>query len=154
MLECEIRNITQKSFAPYGVVIGHPITQTDHFFKVLISEKNAGWRIAIFEITRRETGVMENHPQSLESFEPISGTALLLVAENSAPQKLEVFLLDKPVCLYKGIWHQVITLSEHSQIKITENDEVVSEFYYFDRPLTARVTEGKGHISGAGKNEQ
>lgn len=125
-----IKNINHQSFDQYGIIIDHPVTNTDHFFKVLISENNAGWRIAFFEINRKSTNMLENHPYSCESFEPINGTTLLLVGKNESPQDYEVFLLDKPICLHKGIWHQVITLSEYSQIKITENNEVTSEFYY------------------------
>jgi hypothetical protein len=33
----------------------------------------------------------------------------------------------------KGIWHQVIALSEEAQVKIAENNEVESVFYEFKK---------------------
>lgn len=143
MISKQISNISKESFSKYGIIIDHEVTKTDHFFEVLITEENAGWRIAFFEISRKATNVMECHSASCESFEPVRGTTLLFVAENSSPENYEVFLLDKPVCLYKGIWHQVITLSEYSQIKITENFAVDSEFYYFDDALSPIITKNE-----------
>ncbi|MDZ5038549.1 hypothetical protein GNF66_15660 [Clostridium perfringens] len=43
--------------------------------------------------------------------------------------------MDKPICLYKGIWHQVISLSDSASVKITENLDVTSEFYYFESEI-------------------
>ena len=39
--------------------------------------------------------------------------------------------------LKKGIWHQVMALTPEAQVKITENLEVPSEFYEFEKAKTA-----------------
>ena len=132
-----IKNISVENFLKYGVVINLTPKHEDSRFKVLIQEeKNTGWRIAVYEYIRKATKVLENHPSSKESFEPLLGTTLLIVAENSKPEDFEIFLLDKPICLYEGVWHQVITLSEVSQVKITENLKVNSEFYNFKNEIS------------------
>ena len=43
-------------------------------------------------------------------------------------------MLDKPVVLKKGIWHQTLALTSEAQVKITENLEVESVFYTYDEP--------------------
>lgn len=125
----EINYISKENFSKYGVVL-EMTESAENGFDILISEKNYGWRIALFEYDRRSTAVLENHPTSKESFEPVRGVSLLIVAENKSPEKFEIFILDKPICLYEGVWHQVVTLSQSSMVKITENIEVTSEFYY------------------------
>jgi hypothetical protein len=42
--------------------------------------------------------------------------------------------LDKPVGLAKGVWHQTLALTPEAQVKITENVEVESVFYTYDKP--------------------
>lgn len=124
-----IRNITPEGFATYGDVIGLKPDSVDGWEIVVKAEEN-GWRIAVLEFSRRTTAVLERHPDSRESFEPLKGVTLLLAAaEGDTPDNFSVFLLDKPVCLHKGIWHQVISLSEVSQVKITENLDVSCEYH-------------------------
>lgn len=82
---------------------------------------------------------MECHPSSKESFEPLSGMLLIIVAEHDTPADFEVFLLDKPVCLHAGVWHQVISLAAESQVKIAENYEVESEFFELENEISAAV---------------
>lgn len=137
----EIKNITKDNFSKYGVVIDSKPEFIDGKFEVLISEKNYGWRIAIYEYIRKGTKKLENHPTSKESFEPLIGVSLLIVAENPRPSEFEVFLLDKPICLYEGVWHQVLSLSEVAQVKITENYDVNSEFYEFDEEIIPVIIE-------------
>ena len=124
----EIKNITIGDFSKYGVIID----LTPHCsggWEILVKSENTGWRIAVLEFSTKTARNLECHPLSKESFEPLSGTALLILALNDNPQDFEVFLLDKPVCLNEGIWHQVISCSEASKVKITENLEVTSEYY-------------------------
>lgn len=125
----EINWINRENFKKYGAVLemtGNAVNG----FEVFASERNYGWRIALYEYDGRSASRLENHPTSKESFEPVSGMSLIIVAEKGTPEKLEVFVLDKPICLFAGIWHQVVTLSQRSMVKITENIEVDSEFYY------------------------
>ena len=82
---------------------------------------------------------MENHPFSKESFEPLKGITVLLVAEHETPEEYQAFVLDKPVCLKKGIWHQVLALTPEAQVKITENLEVASEFYEYEKAKSVQV---------------
>ena len=64
---------------------------------------------------------------------------MLLVAEHDKSEEFEAFLLDKPVCLYKGIWHQVLSLTDEAQVKIAENLEVNSEFFNFEKEIEIKV---------------
>ncbi len=73
--------------------------------------------------------MLECHPDSYESFEPLKGIGILLTAKPESPEDYHAFLLDKPVCLKKGVWHQLIALTEEVQVKITENLEVGTSFY-------------------------
>lgn len=130
-MESEIKNLTAVSFAEYGRIIEFS-EGFDGFFEIVISEEEKPWRLAVYRPSKRTFTFMENHPDSMESFEPVKGIALLMVAKNNSPHEYEIFLLDKPVCLYKGIWHDVVSLSEDILIKISENHQVTSEFYYFD----------------------
>ncbi|MGN0285866.1 MAG: hypothetical protein ACI4ET_14140, partial [Bilifractor sp.] len=53
------------------------------------------------------------------------------------PEEYHVFLLNKPVILNKGVWHQTLTLTDVSEVKITENLDVYSDFY--DLPYEVRT---------------
>lgn len=134
-----ISNITAETFSKYGTVIEFTSKMYDGW-EILVREEKSGWRIALLEFTRRTTKILENHPTSKESFEPVKGTAILIAAENSAPENFEVFLLDKPVCLNEGIWHQVVSLSEVTQVKITENLEVTCEYYNLPCEITPVIS--------------
>jgi ureidoglycolate hydrolase len=133
----QIKYINNESFAKYGYILDFTGNQKDGW-EILFKEKSSGFRIAIFEIERHSAKRLERHPESMETFEPISGISMILLADSN-PEDFEVFLLDKPVCLKRGIWHEVITISEKSKFKIVENDEVESEFYDFDKPFGFKV---------------
>lgn len=134
----EILTINDDNFKAYGKILKFTEECNDKF-EVILNEPNYGWRLAVFRYTEKSVKVMENHPESMESFEPLDGTTLLIVAANHQPEKFQVFLLDKPICLYKGIWHQVISISDTASVKITENIEVSSEFYEFDTEIKVVV---------------
>lgn len=129
-----LQTISSEAFSCFGKVLEFPNNETKSFYVVLTEEKSP-WRIAVFRYTNKEISTVENHPTSMESFEPLSGVSVLLVAENGTPENYQCFLLDKPVCLYKGVWHQVIAVTPEAQVKITENLEVTSVFHTFEKPL-------------------
>ena len=119
----DIKVLNAEHFAPYGMII--PTSNAkDVSFDIKLKENASGWRIAILEITNRTTKQLHCHPDSLEVFEVISGSAVLLVATAENPDNVEAFLLDKPVCVNKGVWHSTIALSEKATVKITENSSV------------------------------
>lgn len=133
-----IQNITADNFQRYGVVLdfspGFP-----EVFEIIVKQPDTGWRLALLRYGAKTARTMERHPGSKESFEPLSGMFLMIVAEAETPADFEVFLLDRPVCLHAGVWHQVISLAAESQVKITENLEVDSEYYEFPTELTAGI---------------
>lgn len=115
----DIKVLEADQFAPYGMVI--QTTANDVPFDIKLKEIASGWRIAILEITNRTTKQLHCHPDSLEVFELVDGSVILLVASAEKPDDVEAFLLDKPVCVNKGVWHSTIALSEKATVKITEN---------------------------------
>jgi len=133
----EIKFIDDKNFVKYGYILDFTGNEKDGW-EILFKEKSSGYRIAIFEIERQSTKRLERHPDSMETFEPIFGTSLILLADKN-PKNFEVFLLDKPICLKRGIWHEVITISKRSKFKIVENDEVETEFFDFEKPFGVKV---------------
>lgn len=137
-----IKNITKESFQRYGTVIEFSENPEDPRFEVVVKESNHPWRLAVLRVVEREFDRLECHTMSLESFEPVSGTGILIVAEHAQPHQFEAFLLDKPVCLHKGIWHQMITLSSETIVKIAENLEVSSQFHRFEHSYTLNVVGG------------
>lgn len=130
----KLQSIHKETFAPYGDVLEFPADCTDQFCIVTTEEKEP-WRLAVFRYTNKEISRMECHPTSLESFEPLQGITVLMVAEHDHPEAYEAFILDKPVCLKKGIWHQVLSLTDEAQVKIAENLEVNSEFFDLEEPV-------------------
>lgn len=131
-----IKTISKENFQKFGKVIEFSADVTEKF-EIVVKEEGFPWRVAVFRYTNKSTAIFENHPESMETFEPLSGITLLLVAENADPQQYEAFILDKPVCLDKGVWHQVIALSEEASVKITENLNVSSIFFEFDKEIYA-----------------
>lgn len=129
-----IETIDPARFAPYGTVL--EFTGADDRFEILVTEPDSPWRLAVFRSCLRECAEMECHPASMESFEPMRGVGVLLVAEHDTPEDWHAFLLDRPVCLHKGVWHALLTLSDETVVKIAENLEVTSEL----RPVTPPIT--------------
>ncbi len=130
----KVKNLSDKAFKPYGMVIGQK--DKKKVFSVLTGDKTAaGWRIGYLIFHPAPLESIECHPESMETFEPVSGTTILLVAPQKAPDKIEAFLLDKPVCVAKNIWHGVRVVSESAEIKITENFEVESVHHKLKKPI-------------------
>ena len=134
--------VTKEAFAPFGSVIEFPESAKEPFVIVDTEEKEP-WRIAVFRYVNRSVERLECHPYSKESFEPLKGLTVLFVAEHDTPQEYHAFILDRPVCLKKGIWHQVLSLTQEAQVKITENLEVSSEFYDLGKKIGIFLTQGR-----------
>lgn len=124
-----IKTIKQSEFGKYGYIIQHDSNNSDNFQVILNENEATGWRIAVSKVTSRNISTFGKHPNSMESFEPVEGTTLIYVANSESPEDYEIFLLDKPVCLFKNIWHATCCLSEYSIVKITENLRVESQEY-------------------------
>lgn len=132
-----IENITPDSFKEFGVVLDFS-PEFPAEFEILVREADHPWRMAVYRPSKRVCKFLENHPGSIESFEPVRGTSLILVAANADPEGFRIFLLDKPVCLGKGVWHNVIPLSDDVLIRVNENLEVAAEFHKFENGLEIR----------------
>ncbi|HDQ26708.1 MAG TPA: hypothetical protein ENN43_08210 [bacterium] len=129
-----VKRITGESFKKYGSVL-EPADKSK-VFTVLCGDAEAkGWRIGYVIIGPDVVKNLEAHPGSLETFEPVKGTAVLLVAEPGSPDNIEAFLLDKGVLVNKNVWHGLSVLSESAEIKVTENYEVESVFHRLKKPI-------------------
>jgi len=133
-MKIEIENITTENFAAFGYVLEFTPDMTEPFH-IIVREEKDPWRLALLRFDWHSIERLENHPESMESFEPLEGAAVLFVAENKSPEKIRAFFLDKPICLFKGVWHEVLALSSQAKVKITENLEVTAEYYNLAKPL-------------------
>lgn len=133
-----LQAVQREKFLPYGEVLEFP-EESKETFCIITTEEKELWRLAVFRYTNKEINRMECHPTSRESFEPLQGITVLVVATHENPEEYEAFILDKPVCLRKGIWHQVLALTEEAQVKIVENLEVQSEFYDLKKAIRVLV---------------
>lgn len=135
---CRLQSVHKENFAKYGRALEFS-DDCRESFEIVITEEREPWRLAVFRYRNKSVKRLECHPTSLESFEPLNGMTVLIVAEHDRPAEYEAFLLDKPVCLYKGIWHQVLSVTDEAQVKIAENLEVNSEFYDLEREIFVNV---------------
>ena len=133
-----LQYVQRETFLTYGEVLEFP-AGIEETFCIITTEEKEPWRLAVFRYTNKEIQRMECHPTSRESFEPLHGLTVLVVATHENPEEYEAFILDKPVCLKKGIWHQVLALTEEAQVKIVENLEVQSEFYDLEKAIHVLV---------------
>lgn len=134
----KIESITRENFAPFGTVIEFS-PDFDGIYEILETEEEKPWILAVFRYTNKTIQRIENHPTSMETFEPLSGVTVLLVAEHETPEDYKAFVLDKPVCLKKGVWHQVLSLTPSAEVKITENKDVYSEFYDLPEEIQVQI---------------
>ena len=87
-----------------------------------------------------EWALLKQHYASAFFFHSKALAATRYVAiELKHPHEIHAFLLDTPVCLYKGVWHEVIALSQEALYKITENREVSSQFHPLEHPLGFQI---------------
>lgn len=135
---CRLQSVHKENFAKYGRVLEFSDDCREPF-EIVIAEEREPWRLAVFRYSNKSVKRLECHPTSLESFEPLKGMTVLIVAEHDRPSEYEAFLLDQPVCLYKGIWHQVLSVTDEAQVKICENLEVNSEFYDLEQEIFVNV---------------
>ena len=136
----KIQRLTHKSIRPYGYLIDRTCVDDngrENRFGILLKEKSRGWRIGYLVVRGRMIKKLENHPDSLETFEPVRGRAIIALAGNKDPQNPKVFLLDRPVVLKKGVWHDVAAISRVCEMKIFENIEVTTRYHYLNDPITA-----------------
>jgi ureidoglycolate hydrolase len=122
-----IRTLTREGFAPYGTLIEHDPARPEAFQVAVEETRPTAWRQAINKITARRVNKLSRHPNTKESFAPLAGTVVMLVARPDTPQDFEAFLLDKPVCLDPNVWHASFCLSDTALVTICENLEVANE---------------------------
>ena len=137
-MKIQLENINTENFASFGDVLEFPPDMTANFH-IIVREEKSPWRIALLRFDRHSVERIENHPESRESFEPLEGSTVLLLAEHETPESIRAFLLDKSVCLFKGVWHDVLALSSEAKVKITENLEVRSEYHNLESPVRVFV---------------
>lgn len=102
----KIRKLTHKNIRPYGCIIDSKFLKDDgrgDKFGVLLKERSSGWRIGYLVLRKRRIERLESHPGSLETFEPVSGKAVIIFAGRRSPRRRKLFLLDRPVCLKKKV---------------------------------------------------
>jgi len=133
-----VRKLTEQSIKPYGRIIGRACVKDDgrgNRFGILLKEPSKGWRIGYLILRDRSIKRLERHTDSLETFEPVKGKAVIALAKRESPGSSELFLLDKPVVVNKGVWHEVLAVSRVCEIKIFENIEVKTEYYSLNKDL-------------------
>lgn len=129
-----VKVLSSEVFRRYGHIIEPK--DPSKVFEVLFGDREAkGWRIGYLAMGPSPVDSLEQHPESLETFEPVTGTSVLLVAPYESPDEIEAFLLDKPVCVGKKIWHGVSVISARAEIKITENYDVDSVHHKLKKPI-------------------
>jgi len=145
----EIKPLDAGSFAPYGKVL--EIAQPDaamaaegrNEFQVVDESDNAdGWRLAVQIVRARQLRQIGHHPNTKESFEPVSGVAAICVAGLETPDDLRAFVLDRPVVVNASVWHGLIALSAEAVVKIAENRQVTGTNRPLARPLTVGLLPG------------
>ena len=134
-----IKILQEESFAPYGVIILDDNKDGKRFDVKLADELASGWRIAVLKFQDRSINQLHCHPTSMEVFELVRGVVVLIVATANRPDCLQAFLLDKTVCVNKGIWHGTISLSEEAVVRITENAMMSKETLDTQRTLSVSV---------------
>jgi ureidoglycolate hydrolase len=137
----KLRKLTHKSIRPYGCIIDAECVSCkpgDNGFGILFSERSKGWRIAYLVVKKRTITRLENHPNTAETFEPATGQAAIALAPHNSPDNFKVFLLDKPVVLKKGVWHNVTRLTKDCGIKICEGIKVREVYHELAKPITPK----------------
>jgi len=122
------------NFRSFGKIIGYPHKSSKGKVRNLwcivhVEPARVGWRVAYLVLRDRTLGQMGCHPHSDETFEPVKGRSLLFVSLKKDLKGIKCFYLDKPLIVYKGVWHNLITLDPETEIKITENNHVASRHW-------------------------
>ena len=129
-----INPLTPQAFKPFGDVIAPD--GDDRFVIVTAEPHEKGWRLARSRVVPGPVTSLGRHDTTRESFTPLDGTTVIVVAQPDTPQQMQAFLLDRSVCIHKNVWHQTVALSERSYLVISENHDVGQEDYILDAPLT------------------
>ena len=147
-----IKKIDSVRFRRFGWVIEYPRKsqyksknpKSKNLFRIVAREKDrVGWRIAYLVVRDKAITRLEQHIETLESFEPVCGETLLYVSDERKASRIECFYLDRPVILKKGIWHGVVTLGRDSEIKIAENFKVKCIYWRLGRDLNSKGSPQK-----------
>ncbi len=134
----KINTLRRESFKKYGDIL-EPVSKDNVFTVLRGEEEKTGWRIGYVILKPGAADALEAHPETLETFEPVRGGAVILVAEKDSPENIEAFFLDRAVVVDKGVWHGVAALSEAAEIKVTENYEVDTIYHKLEKPLEPAV---------------
>jgi ureidoglycolate hydrolase len=133
------KKITKQNFKKFGRIIrweGKENKKEKNQFRIVVRDKNVvGWRIAYLIVRTKKVNFIEQHPGSFESFEPLKGRSVLFVSKTEKCRDIKAFYLENPVVLNKGVWHNVISLSSETHIKITENNDVKLIKHHLDHDL-------------------
>ena len=133
-----VKKLTARSIKPYGRIIDKSCVKDDgrgNRFGILLKEPSRGWRIGYLILRDKSIKRLERHTDSLETFEPVTGKAIIALAKAGSPNSAELFFLDKPVVVNKSVWHEVLAVSPKCEIKIFENIEVKTEYYSLNKKL-------------------
>ncbi len=94
-----LNTLNATAFAPYGVILenlepkAEAIAANRNEFRVIDKSTNSdGWRLAIYIVRERVLTSIEQHPDTCESFEPVSGMSVIVVAPPGAQEKLAAFV--------------------------------------------------------------
>lgn len=141
--------LTHAKIKPFGYIIDSKCLRYkpgDNGFGIVFKERSAGWRIAYLDVRKRTIARLENHPNTAETFEPVSGRAVIALAKHRDPESFELFALDRPVVLHKGVWHNVAVSSGRAGIKICEGSKVAESYHDLAAPIKL---SGRLHVRKA-----
>ena len=74
-----IESITREAFAAFGSVIEFSPDFED-VYEIVETEEEKPWILAVFRYKNKTIRRLENHPTSMETFEPVSYTHLMLLS--------------------------------------------------------------------------
>lgn len=142
-----LKTIDAASIAAYGTVLeiaepdpARAAAGTNQFQVIDASTNGDGWRLAILIVRERVLREIQHHPNTKESFEPVSGLAAICLAPYEHPDRIEAFALDRPIVLKSHIWHGLVALTAQAVIKIAENYQVTGVNQPLPRPLALGLT--------------
>ena len=139
MRSLPLLNLTRDAFSKYGRILEPTAEEAKNPFIVLEKVVSNGWQMAYSTVTKRSCDEMRRHTNTKETFEPLQGTVALVVALPDKPEEAEVFLLDRPVVINEGVWHNNIAISETAHLRINENIKVVSESHRLSFTIKAEL---------------
>jgi ureidoglycolate hydrolase len=130
-----------RNFRKYGKIIEYPNKGSKgtvrNLWRIVHTEPGQiGWRVAYLVLRDKTIGRMECHPESDETFEPIKGRAYIFVSQDKSLKNIECFLLDKPLIIFKGVWHGLVSLTPETEIKVFENSQVSCCYWKLDSRIS------------------